>query len=106
MIFFEHCLARLDDRNMIDTPAVSTPLNRTSGDMACHADFNTESTTWPAHLHIGRCAPTLGRGVRLVTNWWRDALHHGWSVASDTTSGANRICADLSRNACRFVTLG
>ena len=104
MILFGHGWARLDHRNMINTTTVPTPLHRTSGDMVCHAGDDTDSTIWAPDFHIGRFAPTRCHGVRLGMNWRREALPRGWLVASDTTSGANGMCADLSRNANKMRT--
>ena len=47
-----------------------------------------------------------GHGVRLATNWRREALHLEWPVASGWDTGRNTMCADLSRNTNGFVTWG
>jgi len=52
--------------------------------------------------HIGTLADALHRHCKRVQpglNWRCGALHHGWLFASETTLGANRLCADLMREA-------
>ncbi len=68
---------------------------------AIHCLIGCDTGTTVGH-HIGTLVDALqrrGKRVQPGLNWRCGALQQGWPLASETTLGAYRFCADLMRKA-------